>query len=261
MRKRHRFQPIKAAKQSGAPLPFRYVLLFSSILFAILSIQGLWFVDSQLRPIISQIAHREMERVATYTIEQAMTEELSNMDMSEIFIKETNNDGIVVFLDVNTQKYNELMGRVQHRVHEVMNQIQRGEINSYGDQNHVVATIPLGRAFNNALLTDVGPGIPVRFALMGDAKVQMRDEAEALGINNTRLSFYVNIDVNMDVILPFSETSDTISVELPAGFAYVAGPVPQFYGGQGGFGYPVIGEEDMNQEEMNEQDVNQEQEE
>ncbi len=189
-----------------------------------------------------------MERVATYTIEQAMAEELSQMDMSEIFIKETNNDGLVVFLDVNTQKYNELMGRVQTRVHEVINHVQRGEVNSYGDDNPIVATIPLGRALNNALLTDVGPGIPIRFALMGDAKVQMRDEAETLGINNTRLSFYVNIDVNMDVILPFSEISETISVELPAGFAYVAGPVPQFYGGQGGFGYPVIGEEEIKQD-------------
>ncbi|GAF24350.1 hypothetical protein JCM19047_4233 [Bacillus sp. JCM 19047] len=248
MRKRYRFQPIKGSKQSQAPLPFRYVLLLSFVLFAILSIQGLWFVDSQLRPIISQIAQREMERVATYTIEQAMAEELSQMDMSEIFIKETNNDGLVVFLDVNTQKYNELMGRVQTRVHEVINQVQRGEVNSYGDDNLIVATIPLGRALNNALLTDVGPGIPIRFALMGDAKVQMRDEAETLGINNTRLSFYVNIDVNMDVILPFSEVSETISVELPAGFAYVAGPVPQFYGGQGGFGYPVIGEEEIKQD-------------
>ncbi len=156
------------------PLPFRYVLLFSSILFAVLSLQGLWFVDSQLRPIISQIANREMERVATYTIEQAMTEELSQMDMSDIFYKETNEDGMVVFTNINTQKYNELLGNVQHRVHEVMNAVQLGEVNSYGDDSNIVATIPLGRALNNALLTDVGPGIPVRYALMGDAKVGMR---------------------------------------------------------------------------------------
>lgn len=132
MRKRFGKQPIKGSKASGGPLPFRYVLLFSAILFAALSLQGLWFVDSQLRPIISQIAQREMERVATYTIEQAMTEELSKMDMSDIFYKETNSDGMVVFLDLNVQKYNEVLGNVQHRVHEVMNAVQRGEVNSYG---------------------------------------------------------------------------------------------------------------------------------
>lgn len=246
--KRFRKQPIKGTKMGRGPLPFRYVLLLSSILFAVLSIQGLWFVDSQLRPIISQIANREMERVATYTIEQAMTEELSQMDMSDIFYKETNEDGMVVFTNINTQKYNELLGNVQHRVHEVMNEVQRGEVNSYGDNSNIVATIPLGRALNNALLTDVGPGIPVRYALMGDAKVGMRDEIKPLGINNTQISLYVEIEVNMDVILPFSETSDTISVEAPAGMALIAGAVPQFYGGQGGFVYPTIGAE---QEENN----------
>lgn len=56
---------------------------------------------------------------------------------------------------------------------------------------------------------------------MGDPRVQMRDEVESLGINNTRMSFYVSIDISMDVILPFSETAENISVELPAGFAYV----------------------------------------
>ncbi|GAF18588.1 LOW QUALITY PROTEIN: hypothetical protein JCM19046_3172 [Bacillus sp. JCM 19046] len=242
MRKRFGKQPIKGSKASGGPLPFRYVLLFSAILFAALSLQGLWFVDSQLRPIISQIAQREMERVATYTIEQAMTEELSKMDMSDIFYKETNSDGMVVFLDLNVQKYNEVLGNVQHRVHEVMNAVQRGEVNSYGMIMPLVARIPLGRAFNNALLTDVGPGIPVRYALMGDPRVQMRDEVESLGINNTRMSFYVSIDISMDVILPFSETAENISVELPAGFAYVMGPVPEFYGNSGGFVYPAIGD-------------------
>lgn len=45
-----------------------------------------------------------MERVATYTIEQAMTEELSKMDMSDIFYKETNSDGMVVFFRFKCSK-------------------------------------------------------------------------------------------------------------------------------------------------------------
>ncbi|ALA54177.1 sporulation protein YunB [Shouchella clausii] len=230
--KRFKGGPIKGQKQERGPLPFRYVLLISSVLFALLSLQGLWFVDQQLRPIISQIAHREMERIATYTIQQALTDELGQTDMNDMLITETNGDGQITYVTLDTQKYNKLLGNVQHRVHEAINAIQRNEDNTYGASEGTVATIPLGRALNNSLLNDVGPGIPLRFALIGDAKVGMKDESEQLGINNTRLSFYVTIEVGMDVILPFSETADTVSVELPAGFAFISGEVPQFYGGQ-----------------------------
>lgn len=36
------------------------------------------------------------------------------------------------FLDLNVQKYNEVLGNVQHRVHEVMNAVQLERLTATG---------------------------------------------------------------------------------------------------------------------------------
>ncbi|WP_059105876.1 sporulation protein YunB [Shouchella shacheensis] len=248
--KKWKTQPIKQQRQRG-PLPFRYVLLISLLVFAILTVLGLRYVDQQLRPVLTEIASVEIDRIANHAIHEALSHQLGDYDMSEMILIDENGT-----FQADSRMYNEVMGNAIGEVHSVLNQIQAGEMNSEGGEGDIVYSIPLGRALNNALLNDLGPPIPIRFQTVSDAKVDMVDEIERVGINNTRVSLSMEVDVRVQVILPFSVATENVSVTLPAGLAVIPGEVPNYYmeGGQGGSilpPAPAIPAEEIEQEENN----------
>jgi sporulation protein YunB len=89
--------------------------------------------------------------------------------------------------------------------------------------------IPLGQALNSAILASFGPDIPVRFVPAGATQVSMNIRQKDAGINMVLVEVYIDISVEVSIIIPFGTDREVVTTEVPITYVLVAGDVPMYY--------------------------------
>ena len=83
--------------------------------------------------------------------------------------------------------------------------------------------------FNNSLLSNLGPKIPVKINLNGDVITDIKTEVQSYGINNALIKVNANIKVYMQVIIPFKTREIVVEANVPIVMKLVEGNVPSYY--------------------------------
>ncbi|WP_100405325.1 sporulation protein YunB [Bacillus solitudinis] len=233
----------KKIRPRKGPLPFRYVLLLSFIIFVILTIQGLWIIEKGIRPTLVEIATTETRVIATKAINDAVNKKITgDLSQEDLFILTEDADGNVKTVQFNTQIYNRVLSEATNRVQRHLKAIEQGEVFdiSITDEDlgidgepsadgGIIYTVPLGQATNNALLAQLGPQIPVRFSAIGDVKTDYNYEVKNTGINNTNISVNFDVIVDVKIVIPFATNTEAVKTTIPIGFLNIQGPVPDVY--------------------------------
>ncbi|MCK0472738.1 sporulation protein YunB [Halalkalibacter sp. APA_J-10(15)] len=227
------------------PLPFRYVLLLSFVIFIILTVQGLWIVDQGIRPTLIHIATTETKVIATKAISDAVNSRITEeLNQEDLFIQEYGEDGTIRSIQFNTQIYNQVVQESQQLVQNHLKAIERGEVflPSYNDEidgeGGIVYRIPLGQATKNVLLAQLGPQIPVRFSAIGDVQTDLDAQVINTGINNTTIQVNFHIEVDVKIVIPFATNTEAVSTTIPIGLVTIPGEVPDVYSSGGGLVIP-----------------------
>jgi len=84
-------------------------------------------------------------------------------------------------------------------------------------------------ATNNALLSNVGPKIPVRVSLSGEMESNIKTEIEEYGINNSVLKIIINVSVSEQIILPLLSKKITVDNDVPIAIKMIQGQIPDYY--------------------------------
>ncbi|MGO4888914.1 sporulation protein YunB [Anaerobacillus sp. MEB173] len=257
----------KRLRPRKGPLPFRYVFLISFVIFIILTVQGLWFVERGIRPTLLAIAHTETQRIATLAINDAISKKISeSTEMEELIVIDKDAQGNITSARFDPTIYNKVLYEATYRVQHYLKMVEEGRVEELGlpngvevERNHdsgfngIIHTIPLGQATQNALLAHLGPQIPVRFTAIGDVKSQINNTIKEVGINNTWIDVAVDIEVDVRIIIPFATDTAVVSTSIPVGMLFVPGKVPDFYnqGGSGSLPAPAIIKESDIREAIN----------
>ncbi|MBB6450214.1 sporulation protein YunB [Geomicrobium halophilum] len=247
---------VRKQRRGGGPLPFRYVLLISIVIFIFLTAQGLYFVDRHIRPPLMTIAKLEAQRISTHAINQAVSGDLTNQEhMDDLVLMETDADGEISSLAFDASVYNHVLEDAVEIIHDYMEDVEAGmtdgeippELEQEFEDSGVDSAdegsfynIPLGMATNNALLAQLGPQVPVTFSATGHVEADMEERIENVGINNTWLRISLLIEMDVQVVIPFGTEVDTVETSVPVGMVFVPGEVPQYYGEGGGMPIPAI---------------------
>ncbi|MFA9559873.1 sporulation protein YunB [Evansella sp. AB-rgal1] len=241
--------PVKGKRRKG-PLPFRYVFIISFLIFCFLTVQGLIIVEAGIRPTLVEIAKTETQRIGTLAINDAMSKKvMEDIDVDEILQYNYDDNGRLQAVSWNVAVYWEIQHATVRRVQNYLNDIEHGRVRDYSlptdveleqegatfTENGIVHTIPLGQATNNSLLAHLGPRVPVRFSSIGDVKADLKTEVIETGINNTYLQVSVEIEVDVQVIIPFATDTEVVKTSIVVANIFHAGEVPEFYssGGEG----------------------------
>ncbi|ADC49063.1 spore related protein YunB [Alkalihalophilus pseudofirmus OF4] len=228
----------KRSRPRKGPLPFRYVLLLSFLIFVILTVQGLWIIEKGIRPTLVHIATTETRVIATKAINDAVSKKIaSDLNQEELFIRDADNT-----IQFNTQMYNRILSEATNRVQRHLKAVEQGEAFDVSFDNEeavtsdggIIYTIPLGQATNNALLAHLGPQVPVRFSAIGDVKTDLNLKTFNTGINNTTMSVNFDVVVDVKIVIPFATNTEAIKTTIPVGLINIQGEVPEYYGGNGG---------------------------
>ncbi|WP_017726372.1 sporulation protein YunB [Halalkalibacterium ligniniphilum] len=225
-----RRRPIRRARKG--PLPFRYVLLISFVVFVLLTLQGLWIVEKGVKPTLMEIASLETQKISTTAINGAINDKVSKeIDINELYLFEKDENGEITSVQFNTNLYNEILSSATGHIQSYLAEVERESFvaEQNGTDDGILYEIPLGRVTNNALLSQLGPGVPFHFTVIGDVRTDFKEKVEHVGINNTYITLSMEIELDIRVIIPFATEQQLVFANVPVGVLFISGPVPEFY--------------------------------
>lgn len=195
------------------------------------------FIGKKLTPIIMNYAEKQAKKIAVLVIGNAIDNELGEKFKSDnLFItdgKETN---------YNTYEINNILKEVSINVKEYLRKLESGELGDIGLSDNeninvnskklkkgIIYQVPSGVIFNNGILANLGPKIPVKLSLIGDITTDIVTDIKEYGINNAVIELGVKIIAEEQVILPFGTKQIQVETVVPISIKIINGTVPGYY--------------------------------
>ncbi|GAX90669.1 sporulation protein YunB [Effusibacillus lacus] len=198
---------------------WKIYLAVSLFLVMFLTIQSFLFLENNLQPVFVKIAENYTRKIATEAINDAITKKVAEeTDYQQIvqFIKDDR--GAVRSAVFNMVEANRIKAQTTGRVQSVLKMLQEQEIR-----------LPVGQAFRSTILATFGPTIPIAIVPMGNAKSDIVQTSETSGINQTKYSLTLEMQVQVNVIIPFVTKPVDIQTQVPIAAIVMVGDVPQFF--------------------------------
>ena len=72
---------------------------------------------------------------------------------------------------------------------------------------------------------NLGPKIPIKMELDGNVLTSLKTKVKNYGVNSALIEVYVNIEANVDIIIPFCNTKIKVTNEVPISIKVAKGNV------------------------------------
>lgn len=227
-------------------MPFRYVLLLSFVFFIFSTAAGLWVVNKGIKPTLTSYAESQTRKIAPMVVSKAVKDVIPNVkDIREV--TEIVPDGVGGrTVQFKTDIINEIQADITKAIQMNLRQAEKGDLASLqaetgvefsydqsAEGEGIVYSFPLGQATNNALLGNLGPRIPIRFTPVGSVDTDVQTKVEQYPINNMFVTVTIQVDVTVQIIIPFGTEQTNVHQEVPIAIGLYPGEVPQFYNNSG----------------------------
>ncbi len=207
-------------------------------------------VDKGITPVLMRIAIPKTEEFATRTINAAVksTENISFDDLMDV---QMDNNGNVAIMGWNSTAVNRALRIATNKAEYFLYGMNKGETLDtddpeldpieYGDtpgelanQDPTVVEIPIGQATGVTILSNLGPKIPVHFEIVGSIQSDVTYETREIGLNGALIQIFIPVTVNVQIVVPFTTETTTISTRVYVDSRVIMGDVPEFYNRGGG---------------------------
>lgn len=237
LKKKH-LLPLKKIKISGLNLFIIIFILFVSALYVTLS-----YINKSITPTLINYAEVELKRFSNLVINRAVSEVITeDLKVDELLIIGKDNSDEIKTIDFNPIFVNRLLTIITSNVQKNLKNIVKGNLDkvdiideSFDDydleklKNGIIFEIPSGIISKNALLSNLGPKIPVRFNLVGEVISRINTNITNYGINNAMIEISIDIELNEQVILPFISKKIIYNTNIPIAIKLIQGTVPNYY--------------------------------
>ena len=201
------------------------------------------FVNKKVSTVIMNYASLEAQKLSSIIINKAISKHITEkISPDDLFTITKDSNGEIKSIDFNSSTVNKFLTETTNSIQINLRNIEKGDIDAleFSDsvlvdydkknlKNGIIYEVSSGLIFNNSLLSNIGPKIPVKISLLGDATSNVSSEVTNYGINNALIEVYVNISIKEKVILPFYEDTINIESKVPVAIKLVTGTVPKYY--------------------------------
>lgn len=219
------------------------LLIFSFVLVFIIIILLFKIINERINPILFDYATLESRKFASIIINKAIEKNVAtDLVIEDLYIVSKKKNNEITSVDFNPAIVNKVLTKVTSSVQMNLKNLEEGNLDLleasddvliYYDKENlkkgIIFRIPSGIVFNNSLLTNIGPKIPVRFTLVGDVLSGINTKVTNYGINNALLEVSVNIKLTLKVILPISTKEVNVETNVPIAIKMIQGNVPNYY--------------------------------
>ena len=214
------------------------IMLYIVGITFILSLIIIRYFSSKLEPALKYYLSTEVKRVLSLVINDTISNTTNNIDINNIIVTNNNSNTI----DINTKYVNQILSNINKDIEKNLRLIEAGKINnlkkyfsSLSDIDYeelkggVIYYISSGNISGNILTNNIGPKIPIKFAMAGHVTSKIDSNIREYGINNALLEINVNVSVNMNVNIPFVTKEVKVETSMPLIIKVVEGEIPDYY--------------------------------
>lgn len=200
------------------------ILLSTFLAVTVLIAAFTMFIESFLRPIFLAAAEELAIQKVTDAINRAVLEHAKTLKYTDLIHYETNNQGDIILMQPNLQVVNGFIAETTLAVHGYL-----------GSLKEEVIRIPVAQALGFQVLAALGPRMSVQMIPLGVVKpARILDSFETAGINQTRHKIYMQVTVEVQILVPFINKRLHVETEVPVSEVTIIGKVPQVYVGVDG---------------------------
>ena len=236
----------KIKLKSKRHFKYKKNLFFITALFLIIATYlAINYVGNIISDRLISYAEVETERIARYVVNYAVsTENIKELEFNDLFITTKNKNDEIQTVDFDPVVVNNVLNAITETVIKYFGAIEEGNLdiinlkegfllNTSLDKlkEGIVAEIPIGIISNNALLSNLGPKLPVKLSISGDIESYIDTDVKYYGINNALITVYVNISVTQQIYMPIVTGRRTTSQKIPIAMKIMQGIVPNCYFG------------------------------
>ena len=213
------------------------------IIIFILSFILINMVNKKITPVFIKTAEMETKKFSNKIINEAIAKTITTKAKpEEIFEIITDKNDEIKSIDFNTININKYLTKTTSYRQKALKEIEKGNIsnldknilNSYDKNNlekGIISFISSGIIFNNPILANLGPKIPIKINLAGDIISYISAEVDDYGINNSLIKVFINLKITENIILPFYDKNIDMEAKVPIAIKLVAGKIPEYYMG------------------------------
>lgn len=198
-------------------------------------------INQKMMPILVNYAEMETERIAMAVINKSILKYTTNEGLEDLIITNTNENNEIVSVDFNAVNVNNILYSITNSIEQDLILLDKGKFDELNipisnvyeksDISGIVYYIPFGVVTGASIIADIGPKIPVKNKIVGSVYSNIKTEVIEYGINNAMIKIYIEVEVNEQVILPFTSKKVNVKSELPVFIKLVQGKIPSVYGG------------------------------
>lgn len=210
-------------------------ILIKIVLITITLIFMINYINKTITPKLEHYASIEIKRLSNLIITQSIkVDSLEKLNINELFIINKNEKNEILTVDINTPLLNKVILESTVNIRENLKKLEQGKLNTDNEQNKkgTVIKIPLGQIYNNFLLNNRGPKIPVKLKILGDMETKVNTNIKNYGINNALIEITLDIKITEEVILPITTKEITVTQTIPIAMKIIEGLVPNYYSGE-----------------------------
>ncbi len=218
------------------------IIIVILILILSMTFFSLNYLNKNVVPVLMSYASSQVRKLSNLIINRAISKQIAeDLNVEDMFIVTKTENGEIRTIDFDPIVVNKTLNKIVNTIQLNLKYLEEGKLEllelpdnvliDYDEEKlskGVIYEIPSGVIFNNALLANIGPKIPVKLSLVGDIVSNVTTKVTNYGINNALIEVSVFVQVESRVILPFITDTITVETDIPVAMKLVQGIVPDY---------------------------------
>ncbi len=202
-------------KKSKTRKALRVIVLSMLLIIIVASV----YFNGIVVPIVQSVSDEEMRALTVEAVNSAVRTTLNELDGYEKLMKISyDNEGTISSISINSMIINDIMERTTNNVSDSLANMQR-----YG------ISIPIGSLSGIMFFAGKGPDINIGVVPVGSVLPELKAEFISVGINQTYHRIYLNLNTNVNIVIPSAHNSIGTVTEVSICENIIVGKIPETY--------------------------------
>ena len=192
-------------------------------------------------PILLDYAKRKSTNIVSTLIDKSINEVLYNKEYEDLIEIEKDNNGQIVNLNFNNKEINDILYLSTENILKSVKLLENGNFDEldteYIGDRELLYYVPIGVIHNIPVLVNIGPRIPFKIEILGSVENKTETSVKEYGINSSIIEVFLNINLQVQVILPFKTENYLSTKNILLDSKIIQGKIPEYYGGS--ISYPI----------------------
>lgn len=245
---------MKLKKRSKKHMTLNLIML-GCILMVVLAFSLIQYINQRVSPFLLVYAEEEVKKISGIVTNQVVLDytKHNNLDKDTIFTIVKNNNNEIHMVDLDPKFITSFLSQITKDIYDNLRALETGKLKdltipekSFTDYDYsklkrgIIYEIPITSFLNNTFLSNLGPRVPVRFAVTGNVSGHLETQVKAYGINNAIVEILLKVEVMELVNLPFSYKKISFVSSIPISIRMIQGKVPTYYNGNINQSTPIL---------------------